>query len=87
MSGFVNDAEIKAHPHPPGERSFLCYCAKHHDWGEKGMLTIRLPQDIWKEVGFQLIKCPCGTWHIRFTSAQDAENIIKEERYADFHQD
>lgn len=83
MSGTVSDAEIRAHPHPQGERVFFCYCAKHHSWGEKGMLTVRLPQDIWKTVGFQLIKCPCGIWHIRFTGAQEAENIIKEEHDAD----
>jgi len=76
----ISDATIQAHPHPAGERRFFCYCSKFHSWGEKGTLTVRLPQEAWKSVGFQLIKCPCKTWHVRFNEAQEAENIIREEK-------
>ena len=74
----VQDATILMHPHPTGERRFICFCGAAHAWGEKGTRTFRIPDERYNGLGWLMIRCPCGTWHMKAIPGQEAENIIKE---------
>lgn len=78
------DATIEMHPHPTGNKAFVCYCGKAHEWSEHGTHTFRIPQPRWDSLalGFQMIRCPCGTWHMKAIPAETAVPLIKAQEAA-----
>lgn len=74
------NATIAMHPHPTGEKCFLCHCAKFHTWKEKGVRAFRLPGEKYAGLGFLMLQCKCGIWHMQPTGAEDAETIARKLR-------